>query len=166
MGKAMLFRPTSFRARLLELMKTEFKLTGGNTSQICRVTHGAKSRYDIKFCRNKKEGWRPEKGFTDRGNNALYEKCRYCSPGYHKVRYYLYYLAGMFPGEEPNGKQVFLTTRMEYRTDPIVPGAKDLMRMWYLMGEMPSLDTFIELSCFFVLITRYLLITIVISSIW
>jgi len=133
MGKAVLLRPQVFSANLLELIRKEFDQTGGNGAQICRVKHGAKGKHDIGFCRtNPYHTWRDVNGFKERGGGCLYENCKVCSPGYQRVYYFLGKL-------EEKG---YLESRMEYRTDPIVPGAKDWMRMWYVKGQMPTLDSF------------------------
>ncbi|GAG84256.1 unnamed protein product, partial [marine sediment metagenome] len=122
MGKFILLRPQVFRANLLELVRKEFKKKGGNTAQICRIKHGAKHRYDIKYCReNPYHKFRDANGFKERGNNCLYENCKTCNPGYGRIYYHLGALE----------KKGYLESRMEYRGDPIVTGAKDWMRMWY-----------------------------------
>lgn len=128
MGKACLLRPTVFRAKLRDFMeKQPFPLNG---AQVCRMWHGAKGKHDLEFCRRSPyPTWRDTDGFKARGGGALYEHCKVCSPGYQRVYYHLCKLE----------KQGWLESRMEYRTDPIVPGAKDWMRMWAIKGKLPSL---------------------------
>ena len=104
-----------------------------NTSQVCRMYHGATSRYDINFCTSgRKDEWKDKGNFERYGHN-LYPNCIGHEPGYNKI----YYRLGKL------GKLGLAESRVEWRTDPIVRGRKDRMRMWALKGRLPSLDGFV-----------------------
>ena len=125
-------RGPSLRGSLLRIKLLE--ILGGypmNTAQICRVLHGAKHAYDIKFCRPEAYAvFRDQAGYKQRGNNCLYVGCHSCVPGYGAVYRNLMRLV----------KTGHLETRKEFRSDPIVPNTKDLVRMWALKGKLPTLD--------------------------
>ena len=121
------------RVKILEILEKEG--TPLNTSQVCRIYHGAKSKYHIKFCRPKKWDIRHDKdGFARRGNNGLYQNCHAHKPGYGIIYYSLMTLH----------KKGYVDTRVEIRSDPIIPTQKDRMRMWALRGMLPSLLNFDE----------------------
>ena len=131
MGKACLIRNNVVRAKILEILKEEG--TPLNTSQVCRLYHGAESKFHIKFCRPQKWDKRHDtEGFSRRGNNSLYENCHAHSPGYGVIYRALFKLV----------EKGHLDTRIETRSDPIVPTQKDRMRMWAFVGMLPSLDNF------------------------
>lgn len=124
-----------FRYKLLELLKNSE--TPLNTCQICRITHGAKGKHDIDFCRPKKWDVRHDlDGFSRRGNNALYENCKTHEPGYNRVYRELWVLE----------RKGFVETRKELRNDPIVPTQKDWMRMWAYQGRLPRITNFLQES--------------------
>jgi len=126
--------PHVLRHKIRELLEDHPEL---NTSQICRLIHGAKSQHDIDFCRPNKWGVRHDKdGFARRGNNALYVNCHIHAPGYGAIYQALW-------GLESKG---FVETRIEVRNDPIVPTQKDRMRMWGLINRLPLLDSFLEVA--------------------
>lgn len=80
------------RVKMLSLLEKSEPL---NTCQICRIIHGAKGKYDIKFCRPSKWDVRHDtEGFTKRDSRtgALYVNCRDHVPGYRAVYRNLYVL--------------------------------------------------------------------------
>ena len=120
---------------MLELM-FRLPLKEMNICQYCRLIHGAKSKQDIDFCYNgaPRDSFQNPRGFTERGNGILYPACRECDPGYGLVYRTILKLE----------KQGVAETRKEWRTDPVVPGAKDNMRMVAASGNLPSLIPFLE----------------------
>jgi len=99
-----------------------------NGMQICRIINGAKGEFDIKFCRSNPGAWRDQNRFKNQG--SPYPNCFDCSVLWSSVYYHLRKL-------EAGGK---VESRVEFRGDPIVPHAKDRMRMWALSGRLPNLD--------------------------
>jgi len=112
------------RARLLDVLKGSLPL---NTAQICRIINGATSKTDIDFCRPQKWKWHDSDGFKKRGAGNIYEYCSKCKVHYSRVRYHLQSLE----------KLGWIESRLELRTDPILRGKKDKMRMWAI--QLPSL---------------------------
>jgi len=125
----------SVRVKILEILEEEG--TPLNTAQVCRLFHGAESKFHIQFCRPKKWDTRhDDDGFSRRGNNALYENCHAHKPGYGAI----------YSGLMKLYEKGYVDTRIEVRSDPIVPTQKDRMRMWALRGMLPSLLNFIEVE--------------------
>ena len=117
------------RERLLEILSENLPL---NTCQVCRLYNGAEHRNDIKFCRDEvKDPWKGKDTYSTHGN-LPYKNCKDCERKLPSIWYYLRTL-------EEQGKA---ESRLEFRTDPIVRGRKDKMRMWALKGGLPSLKKF------------------------
>ena len=117
-------RSPEIRERLLEALQGH-PLNG---MQLCRILNGAKGEFDINFCREKAGSWRDPNRFKSQG--SPYPNCFECSILWSSVYYHLQKL-------EKAGE---VESRVEWRGDPIVPHAKDRMRMWALKGGLPSLD--------------------------
>ena len=137
LGRVTKFRGPNDRSRIIRLKILE-ALQGEpiNISQICRIIHGAKGKHDIDFCNlgKRKDAWRDPRGFASKGNNALYLGCHECKPGYGTI----------YRGVNVLCKKGFIEKRKEYRTDPIVPGAKDWMVMCALKGKLPRITNFTQ----------------------
>ena len=118
--------------KLLNILKEEG--TPLNGMQVCRLLNGAQSKYDIKFCRDKASNWRDPNRFKNQG--YPYPNCQHHETKNSQVYYYLKKLE----------KQGVLESRIEYRSDPIVPNRKDRMRMWAFKGRLPRLTSFSEFT--------------------
>lgn len=122
-------RGDEVREKLMEILSENLPL---NTCQVCRLYNGAKHRNDIKFCTSgTKDPWKGESTFKKHGN-LPYKNCRDCERKLPSIWYYLGTLE----------KQDKAESRLEFRSDPIVIGRKDKMRMWALKGRLPSMKRF------------------------
>lgn len=103
-----------------------------NTCQVCRLYNGAGHRNDIKFCTSGiKDKWKDTSTFKKHGN-LPYRNCKEHGLKLPQVWYYLGTLE----------KKGVAESRIEFRSDPIVKGRKDKMRMWALKGKLPNLNHF------------------------